>query len=111
MPRTMSHLVRASDPERGDAHALAKPLQLRLALRHQPRVDRLVEGHIEVQLARLCLTPEPLETAADLGVQRIKTIVPSRRTHVLEPEIQYILGFCICGSHPAHSFAAIWAFR
>ena len=29
MPRTMSHLVRTSDPERGDAHALAKPLQLR----------------------------------------------------------------------------------
>ena len=29
MPRTTSHLVRASDPERGDAHALAKPLQLR----------------------------------------------------------------------------------
>ena len=30
MPRTMSHLVRASDPERGDAHALAKPLQFAL---------------------------------------------------------------------------------
>ncbi|WP_425520162.1 hypothetical protein [Sulfitobacter faviae] len=68
-------------------------------------------GQPMVQLASLRLIPKPLETRTDIGIQRFGTVVPSGRTYVFEPEIQYILGFCICGSHPAHSFAAIWAFR